>query len=102
MDYHELRSMSLPKLREVARTSGLDGGSQMHKEQLLKALCALLHIEMHEHHEVVGVDKASLKQELRALKRQRDAALASHDRAALARVRHQIHRAKGRLRRATV
>ena len=51
---------------------------------------------------VVGVVKADVKEQIRALKKEREAALASRDRAALARVRRKIHKAKGQLRRATV
>ncbi len=103
MDYHELRKMNVTQLRELAKTApGLTGGSQMHKEQLLKEICARLDIEMHDHHEVVGIVKADLKERIRELKKQREAALAAHDAEALANVRRQIHKAKGQLRRATV
>ncbi len=103
MDYHELRKMNVAQLREVAKTApGLTGGSQMNKQQLLKEVCRHLNVEMHDHHDVVGVDKAALKQQIRELKQQRDAALEARDRAALARARHQIHRAKGKLRRAMI
>ena len=57
---------------------------------------------MHEHHDVVGVDKAAMKARLRELKRERLEALEEHDREHLAAVRHEIHRLKGKLRRATV
>lgn len=103
MDYHELRKMNVQQLREVAKTApGLEGASQMAKPKLLKEICTRLHIEMHDHHEVVGVIKADVKEQIRELKKQREAALAAHDSAALARVRAKIHKAKGQLRRATV
>ncbi len=103
MDYHELRKMNVHQLREVAKTApGLQGGSQMHKEQLLKEICTRLQIEMHEHHDVVGIVKADVKEQIKELKKERAAALAAHDPAALARVRRKIHKAKGQLRRATV
>ena len=38
------------------------------------ALCTALNIPLHEHHDVVGIDKAALKAKMRALKKERDAA----------------------------
>jgi hypothetical protein len=102
-DYHALRRMNVQQLREVAKTApGLTGATQMNKDKLLKEICARLQIEMHEHHEVVGIIKADVKERIRELKKQRDSALAAHDHGALAKVRRQIHKAKGQLRRATV
>jgi hypothetical protein len=74
----------------------------MHKEQILPLLCQVLGIEMHTHHEVVGVDKSVVKAEIRALRAQRDQAIEAGDQDQLRRVRRRIHRLKGRLRRATV
>ncbi len=103
MDYHELRQMTVAQMREVAADiEGLDGSSQMRKEQLLKAICEHLNIEMHEHHDVVGIDKAAIKTKIRELKTARDAALEAHDHTQLKRVRRKIHRLKRSIRRATV
>ena len=102
-DYHSLRKLNVHQLREVAKTApGLNGASQMHKDTLLKEICTRLGIETHDHHEVVGIVKADVKERIRALKKEREAALEAHDAAALAKVRRQIHKAKGQLRRATV
>jgi len=38
---------------------------------------------MHEHHDVVGIDKASIKSRIKELKKKRDAALTAHDRTQL-------------------
>jgi len=103
MDFHELSSKTIAELREVAQgIEGLTGYTQMRKPQLLELLCRQLGIEMHEHHEVVGVDKAAVKREIRSLRRRRDEVLASADKSELPRIRRQINRLKGRLRRATV
>jgi hypothetical protein len=103
LDYHGLRQLNVHQLREVAKTApGLTGATQMNKDKLLKEICTRLQIEMHEHHEVVGVIKADVKERIRALKKQREAALAAKDAQALAKVRAQIHKAKGQLRRATM
>ena len=43
------------------------------------ALCTALNIPIHEHHDVVGIDKAALKAKMRALKKDRDAAIEAGD-----------------------
>ena len=103
MDFHELNVMTVGQLREVAESiEGLTGYTQMRKQQLLEQICRHLDIEMHEHHDVVGVNKGAIKREIRELKQQRDAALEAHDRDELRRVRRHIHRLKRQIRRATV
>jgi folylpolyglutamate synthase/dihydropteroate synthase len=102
MDFHELKGMTVAKLRGVAKEAGITGSSQMRKDDLLKEICDQLKIEMHEHHEVVGVDKASIKRRIQALKEQRDVALDAHNHQELKDVRRQIHKLKRRIHRATV
>mgnify|MGYP001548404601 CR=1 FL=1 len=105
MDYtwEDLHEMPVKKLREIAEEVGdheeLHGFLTMHKEHLVPALCHALGIEDHAHHEVVGVNKAAIKAEIRALKKQRDEALASKDSVELKR---KIHKLKRTLHRATV
>lgn len=103
--FKELKGKTLAQLKEIAK--GMDdeavkGYTQMNKEHLLAAICQALHIDMHEHHEVVGVDKSAVKAEIRALKKKRDKALEAHDHKALKKVRRQIKGLKNQLRRATV
>ena len=103
--YDELHTMTVAQLREVA--AGIDheavqGATQMNQEHLLLGLCKALGIEAHAHHEVVGIDKAAVKAQIRALKVERDAALEARDKKQLKRVRHKIHRLKHQMRRATV
>ena len=57
---------------------------------------------MHVHHEVVGIDKVSIKKEIRKLKKQRDEILAGGDRKQLPMLRQEIKKLKNRLRAATV
>ena len=108
MDYtwEQLHKMPAKKLREIAEGLGdhdeLHGYSTMHKENLVPALCHVLGIEDHAHHEVVGIDKASIKAKIRDLKVQRDEALAAGDSVQLKRVRRKIHRLKRKLHKATV
>jgi hypothetical protein len=108
MDYtwEDLHKMPVKKLREIAEELGdqeeLHGFLTMHKEHLVPALCHALGIEDHAHHEVVGVDKASIKAEIRALKTKRDEALTSKDSVELKRIRRKIHKLKRTLHKATV
>ena len=104
--WEELHKMPVKKLREIAEELGdhdeLHGYSTMHKEKLVPALCHVLGIEDHAHHEVVGIDKAAIKGKIRELKVARDEALAAGDSVQLKRVRRKIHRLKRRLHKATV
>lgn len=101
--YEELKHKTIAELREIAK--GLDheavkGFTQMNKEHLLPAVCKALGIDMHAHHAAVrSAAKADAKARLRALKAERDKALAAHDAKQLAAVRRQRHALKRRIRR---
>jgi DNA-binding IclR family transcriptional regulator len=102
--YEELKHKTVADLRELAK--GIDheavqGYTQMNKEHLIGALARALGIQ-HEHHDVVGVDKASIKARIRELKTKREAALAAHDHVQLKAVRRNIHRLKRQIHKATV
>jgi DNA-binding IclR family transcriptional regulator len=99
--YDELKAKTIAELREIAQgisDERVQGYSQMNKDHLLPAICAALGIETHEHHAVVGLDKAGIKAKMRALKKQRDEALEAHDPDRLASVRRQLHRMNHQLR----
>jgi uncharacterized membrane protein (DUF106 family) len=103
--YEELKNMTVAQLREVA--SGIEheavkGHTQMHKDQIIVAICTALGIDTHEHHRVVGLEKSHVKAQIRALKAKRAAAIESKDSAELKRLRHNIKRLKHKIRRATV
>jgi hypothetical protein len=103
MDFHQLSVMTIGDLREMANgIEGLTGYTQMRKQELLVHICEHLNIQMHEHHDVVGIDTGAIKRQIQELKHQRDAALEAHDRDELRRVRRHIHKLKRRIRRATV
>ncbi len=102
--YEELKHKTVADLRDIAK--GIDhdavqGYTQMNKEHLISALAKALGIQ-HQHHDVIGVDKSSIKARIRQLKTQRDAALAAHDNAQLKVVRRAIHRLKRQIHKATV
>jgi hypothetical protein len=103
--YEELSKMTVAQLREVA--SGVEheavtGHTQMHKQEILNALCTALGIEARTHHDVVGIDKTTVKARIKALKAKRDEAIASKDKKALQRLRHDLKILRHKIRKATV
>jgi hypothetical protein len=103
--YEELSKKTIAELREIA--AGIDheavkGATQMHKDQVLLAICTALGLDARAHHQVVGLDKAKVKARIRALKKKKSAALEAHDAAELARLRYDIKKLKHKIRRATV
>ena len=103
--FEELKHKTVAELREIA--SGIEheavkGYTQLNKEHLLAAICTALNVDMHVHHEVVGIDKTAIKAKIKELKKKRDEAMEAHDHAQLRTVRLKIHRLKRTLRRAMV
>ena len=95
--HHELKHKTLAELRDIAKDldhEAVKGYTQLNKEHLVIALCQALGIDIHEHHDVVGIDKASIKSRIKTLKTKRDAALAAHDHKQLKIARRGIHRLK--------
>ncbi len=102
--FEQLKHMTVADLREIAKGiehEAVQGYTQLNKEHLLVAISKALGIQ-HEHHDVVGVDKASIKARIRELKKKREEALAAHDHNQLKVVRRTIHRLKRQINRATV
>jgi len=92
--YHLLKEKTVVDLREIAKGiqhEAVQGYTQMNKEHLLVAICTALNVPFHEHHDVVGIDKPAVKAKIRALKKERDAAIAAGDDAKLRAVRAHIH-----------
>lgn len=99
--YQELKTKTVAELRDLAKGLSHDavlGYTQMHKDQLIGALCRALGIDSHEHHQVVGIDKASVKAQMRALKKERDQAIEAHDHERLEIIRRKRHRLNHQLR----
>jgi len=103
--FEELKHKTVAELREIAKGveqhDAVQGYTQMNKEHLLVAIAKALGIQ-HEHHDVIGVDKAGIKARIRELKVKREAAIAAHDHAQLKTVRRNIHRLKRQIHKATV
>ena len=103
--HNELKHKTLAELRDIAKDiqhDAVQGYTQLNKDHLIVAICQALDIEMHEHHDVVGIDKAGIKSRIKALKAKRNDAISAHDRAALKKARRGIHRLKRQIHKATV
>ena len=106
MEYtvEQLKHKTVVELRDISKGiehDAVKGYTQMNKEHLIRAISEALGIK-HEHHDVVGVDKASIKSRIRELKKKREEAIAAHDHVQLKTVRRTIHRLKRQIHKATV
>ena len=102
--FEQLKHKTVAELREIAKGiehEAVQGYTQLNKEHLIVAISKALGIK-HEHHDVVGVDKAAIKSRIKELKKKRDEALAAHDHGQLKTVRRTIHRLKRQIHKATV
>ena len=100
----ELKHKNIAELRDIAKGlehEAVQGYSQLNKQHLIVALAKALGIQ-HTHHDVVGVDKATIKAKIKELKVKRDAAIAAHNNAELKAVRRNIHRLKRQINKATI
>lgn len=103
--FKELKHMKVDQLREIAAATGEDGikgYTQLNKEHLLEAICNFYHIDMHEHHDIVGIDKKKIKSKIKDLKKERDEAITKKDKVKLVATRKEIKKLKRELRRAMV
>jgi hypothetical protein len=103
--YEELKHKTVVELREIAKGiehEAVKGFTQLNKEHLLPAICKALGIDMHAHHAAAkSAAKAEAKARIRALKAERDKALAAHDGKQLAAVRRQMRGLKRRIKKAS-
>src|SRR5258706_2110825 len=103
--HNELKHKALAELRDIAKDiehEAVQGYTQLNKEHLVVAICKALNIEMHAHHEVVGIDKAAIKSRIKVLEQKRTSAIAAHDHTQINAVRRRIHRLKRQIHKATV
>lgn len=100
--FEALKKMKVSELREVAVAEGIEGSSQMNKEHLLEKICTDLKIDMHVHHEVVGLNKAEIKKRIKEYKLKRDELIAEKNYKELKEIRNKIKRCKKKLRNAMV
>jgi hypothetical protein len=102
--FEQLKHKTVAELREMAKASdheALQGYTQMNKDHLLIALSTALGIQ-HEHHQVVGVDKSSIKARIKELKKKRDELLGGQNSKQLKVLRRTMHRLKRQIHKATV
>ena len=103
--FKELKHKTAAELKDIAKGiqhEAVKGYTQLNKDHLIKAICTALSIEMHEHHEVKGINKLRVKTRIGALKKDRAKALEAHDHGQLKAVRRRIKTLKKRLRKAMV
>jgi superfamily II DNA helicase RecQ len=102
MDYHELYKKKVTDLREMAKehTDLPAAATALNKDQLVDFLCEKLGIEK-PHKVAIGVNKTSIKGEIKELKKVRDEALSAQDHDKLKDTRRKMHRLKRKLHRAT-
>jgi hypothetical protein len=103
--FHELKGKTVADLREIAKGiqhEAVQGYTQLNKEHLLVALCKALDIPTHEHHTIGGVDKASIKAKMRALRAECAAAIEAGDHKKLKAARRHIHALNHDIRRHTL
>lgn len=105
--YEELKGKTVAQLREIAAQlddPAVQGYTQMNKDHLVPAICQALGIDTYIHHHAEGIDKTSIKREIRELKARRDEILAADetDYQELKEIRRGIHRRKHELRKAMV
>src|SRR5713226_831285 len=103
MDINELRKMTVPKLRELAKqVTDLQGIGGMKKEELIEAIAKAQGIASDASAKNVTTI-SSIKQEIRALKKQKEELLASgKDQIKIERTRRKIKRLKRATRRLAV
>ena len=104
MELRDLQKMTVVKLREEGlKHSSIAGVYAMDKAQLVAALAAVYGIDVEAAtkaaREQFATDKSALKQAIRGLKGQRDAALVAHDATQVKQLRLNIKKRKRMLRR---
>lgn len=103
--YHDLKAMTVAQLREIS--AGIDhpavsGYTQKRKDEILAGICEALGIEMHEHHDAVGIDKSAVKAQIKEWRAKRDAALEAGDHAQLKMARTRMRRLRRKIRKSLV
>ena len=104
MELRDLQKMTVVKLREEGLKHGsITGVYAMDKVQLIKALAEVFGIDLEAAarsvREQFAADKTTLRREIRALKGQRDTALATHDAVQVQQTRLNMKKRKRILRR---
>ena len=100
MDWHELAKKKVAELRKMAKEhANVEGTTGLLKEQLVEIVAKALNIEK-PHLVVEGLDKLGIKQKIRALKVDVQAAIQAKDRKLVRRKRRQIHRLKRQIHKA--
>ena len=103
--YESLKSLTVKQLRELAAKMNnpeVTGFTQKRKDEIIHDICSALNIDMHAHHDVVGIDKKAVKAKIAEWKEKRAAALEAKDAEGLKMARKKVRRLRRKLRRAMV
>ena len=101
--FEELKGKTVAQLREIAagiEHEAVQGHTQLNKDHLLAGICTALGIDMHVHHEIKGINKSSIKSQIKELKKERDQAIDAKDYDKLKSTRLKIRALKKKLRKA--
>ena len=99
-DWHGLQKLKVDNLREMAKDiPGVPAVTGLKKEQLIEIMADHLGVQR-PRRVITGIQKGQLKQEIRALKKEREKVLEAHDAKELKRIRRAIHKRKRTLRQA--
>lgn len=99
--YDELKKKTVAQLREIAAAldhEAVKGYTQLNKEHLLTALCTALGIKKGHKKVSKGLNKATIKIKIKALKQKREEAEANKDKAEHKSILRKIHLLKRKLR----
>lgn len=100
MDWYGLQKKKVDDLREMAKEiPGIGAVTGMQKPELVAAIAEHKGIAA-PRKVVVGIDKGAIKTEIRALRKERDAALVSKDSETTKKARTEIRKRKRKLRKA--
>ncbi|MFL2932240.1 MAG: hypothetical protein ACJZ47_05465, partial [bacterium] len=98
----EIDKMNVPKLKEAALGYGgrIDGVHGMDKIQLVRVLKEINNIPLQENKRTSNIDRASIKEKIKTLKKERDQYLETKDPEKLKRTRNKIKALRRKLVRA--
>lgn len=103
--FHDLNRLTVAQLREIAAEidhPAVSGYTQKRKSEVLTGICTALGLEMHEHHDAKGINKTTVKTQIKEWRVKRDTALESGDHAQLKMARTKMRRLRRKIRKSLV
>ncbi len=103
--FHDLNRLTVAQLREIAAEidhPAVSGYTQKRKTEVLAGICTALGLEMHEHHDAKGINKTTVKTQIKEWRVKRDTALEAGDHAQLKMARTKMRRLRRKIRKSLV